>query len=164
MKKLTQIIAYLLDKYPYKQELSNARVTKMVYLADWRNSIVHNRQISDIDWYFDNYGPFVWDIYNEAKESCDIFNIINDTNIYGGSRKLISLNKIIDYDFISNDEMNVLDRIIESTKALNWHQFLQMVYSTYPVISSERYQKLNLAEKAEEFINKKREEILKSSH
>ena len=164
MEKLTQIISYLLDKYPYKRELSNARVTKMIYLADWRNSIIHKKQISNIDWYFDNYGPFVWDVYKNVTDNDDIFDVINDTNMYGVGKRILFLNKKIDCNLLSEDDINVLDRIIESTKALNWNQFIRLVYSTYPVISSERYKKLNLAEKAEEFINKKNEEALKSAH
>ena len=31
---LRDIVAYVCKNYPYKDELSNARVTKMVYLAD----------------------------------------------------------------------------------------------------------------------------------
>jgi len=34
MKKLANIIAYLSSNYPHKNELSKARLTKLVYLAD----------------------------------------------------------------------------------------------------------------------------------
>ncbi len=49
MANLKDIIAYILQNYPSnkKHELSNARVTKMVYLADWRNCLRSKGQVSD---------------------------------------------------------------------------------------------------------------------
>ncbi len=51
MAALKDIIAYYCDRYPHKEELSKARLTKMVYLADWKSAIVHGKQISDIKWF-----------------------------------------------------------------------------------------------------------------
>ena len=70
MANLKDIIAYILQNYPsnMKHELLNARVTKMVYLADWRNCVRSKGQVSDIKWYFDNFGPFVWDVKKAAEE------------------------------------------------------------------------------------------------
>lgn len=154
MKKLTQIIAYILDKYPYKDELSNARVTKMIYLSDWRNAILNRAQLSDINWYFDNHGPFVWDVLNEVSNNNTIFTVCNGINMYGGSKRKFSINKKIDYNLLSDQDIKVIDKIIETTKSLNWNQFIQLVYSTYPIASSERYTNLNLIEKADEFLKK----------
>ena len=49
MANLKDIIAYILQNYPsnMKHELSNARVTKMIYLADWRNCLRSKGQVSD---------------------------------------------------------------------------------------------------------------------
>lgn len=163
MKKLTQIIAYLLDNYPNKQELSNARVTKMVYLADWRNALINKRQLSGISWYFDNHGPFVWDIYNEVAENSEIFSIKEDKNFYGKAKRLFSLDKKIDFDLLNEKDKSVLDKIIESTKSLTWNQFIQLVYSTYPIVSTERYTSLDLTAKAEDFYKKKAVQSFASS-
>ena len=74
--ELKYIMYYIIKNYPnqLKQELSNARLTKTVYLADWKQAIIKHRQISDIKWYFDNYGPFVNDIKHEAESRIN-FNI-----------------------------------------------------------------------------------------
>jgi len=64
MAAITDILAYILNRYPHAQEMSNARITKMVYLADWKHAIDSHRQISSINWVFNNYGPFVWDVKN----------------------------------------------------------------------------------------------------
>ena len=46
---------------------------------------------------------------------------------------------------------STIDLIIEKTKGLYWQQFINFVYSTYPIITSERYTHLNLVEKAENY-------------
>ena len=44
MAKLVDVVGYLCEHYPHKAELSKARLTKMVYLADW--NLLSNETIS----------------------------------------------------------------------------------------------------------------------
>lgn len=155
MAKLKDILIYILEKYPHKEELSNARLTKLVYLADWNNSIHTGNQISTINWYFDNHGPFVWDIYEEVNKHKDIFNINITENMYGKEKKLITLKRIENYQ-LSENEKNSINKVIEATKDLYWNDFINAVYSTYPILTTEKYNSLNLRNKAEEFNNKKK--------
>lgn len=152
MAALKDIIAYILKVYPHKFELSNARVTKMIYLADWRHAITSSCQVSPISWYFNNYGPFVWDVKDTALANPELFDVQETTNAYGDSKILLSLK---DDDYIlqlSEEERKSIDHVIEKTKALNWNSFIRLVYSTYPIASSERYTHLNLEEKASEYL------------
>ena len=75
-KKLLNVVTYLVKNYPVEDHLSNARVTKMVYLADWFHALNHQKQITSIKWYFDNYGPFVWDI-KDLVEEYDALSLIH---------------------------------------------------------------------------------------
>ena len=54
MAKLVDVIAYIIKRYPSSlaDELSNARLTKLVYLSDWKNCLTNDRPISSINWYF----------------------------------------------------------------------------------------------------------------
>ena len=76
MEKLKNIIAYFCTNYPYQKELSKARLVKMLYLADWKNSIENGRQLTDTKWIFNQYGPYVNDIIDYLK-SDKRFEIIN---------------------------------------------------------------------------------------
>jgi len=154
MAKLQDILIYILKEYPHKNELSNARLTKIVYLSDWYNAIHNHKKISNIKWYFDNYGPFVWDIYKEV-ESNDIFKVEFTQNFFGKEKKLITLNKSAKYN-LENKEIKSINKIIEATKTLNWDEFINMVYSTYHILTTEKYNYINLEHKAEEF-NRKRD-------
>lgn len=151
MAQLKEIMAYVLSNYPIKSELSNARVTKIIYLADWHQAINYNRQISPIDWYFDNYGPFVWDVYKEAKRQDNLFCLNDTMNMFGQLKTLLSLKNKNYTSALTKQEKESLDHIINVTRSLNWNGFIKLVYSTYPITSSERYSSLDLLQKAKEY-------------
>lgn len=144
MNDLAYVMAYFCKNYPHKNEISNARLTKMVYLADLFSVETRNIPITKIKWYFDNYGPYVDSIKNEA-ENNPIFEAINNETIYGTPKLQIKLtdnslnlpNESRDYDYI-------LDKVIQETKHLNWNDFIRHVYNTNPVKQARRYSYLNL--------------------
>lgn len=150
MAKLEDAIAYILREYPYKDELSNARVTKMLYLADWHNYIRGKAPVTAIDWYFDNYGPFVWDV-RKAVRASDIMDIEPTVNYFGAPKDQFVLRNKSYKPKLSADERAALDHVITETMSLTWPSFIKLVYSTYPVASSERYTRLDLAAKAKEY-------------
>lgn len=151
MAKLQDILVYLLANYPIKSELSNARVTKMVYLADWKHAIETGGQMSPINWFFNNYGPFVWDVKDTVEANPELFSLRTDTNFYGQPKLLIDLREEPYAPSLSNSERQALDHVIATTKQMDWASFIQLVYSTYPVVKSPRYSSLNLAQYAAEY-------------
>ena len=150
MANLKDIVYYLVDNYPYKRVLFNARITKMVYLADWYSANVYNKQISDVSWIFNNYGPYVDDILKMAMDNPDIFSVKEVENNYGASKRLISTTATYEPD-LTNDEKQSLDFVINITKQKTWGQFITFVYSTYPIVVSERYSSLDLIALAKEY-------------
>lgn len=146
---LKYIMLYICKNYPHKNELSNARLTKMIYLADWKNVLKNKEQISNIKWIFNHYGPFVNDVLEEAYNNPDIFNVTSEPNMYGHIKQVINCCNNIDIDLnkiFPIDIKNNLDVIIDKTKSKTWNQFIQYVYSTYPVLTSEKGTELNLIE------------------
>lgn len=143
-------MAYICKNYPHEDELSNARVTKMVYLADWRSAIKRRQQITDITWQFNHYGPFVYDIRDVAKED-PAFEIVPTQNMYGSHKELIKVSSDVEYPSLDDEEIDVLDFVLDQTSKINWADFIKLVYSTYPVIAQERYTKLDLVDLAEEY-------------
>ncbi len=137
-------------------ELSNARVTKMLYLADWKQAITNRTQITPINWYFDNYGPFVYDVKNEAEGDKELFEVVDTVNFFGTPKVML---KIKDKNYepaeLTNNEITALNHVINETKILGWNSFIKLVYSTYPITSSNRYSFLNLVEKAQEYQTQK---------
>lgn len=151
MVNLIDIILYILKFYPHKDELSNARLTKMIYLADWRSAYDYGKQITNIEWYFDNYGPFVHDVEKTIEEHSDKIATVLTRNIFGKKKilyKLIDANTNIT---LPQNVDQIVSTIIDLTKGLYWDQFINFVYSTYPIVTSERYTYLNLVGKAKSY-------------
>lgn len=146
MATIQDVAAYFCQNYPHSHELSKTRLTKLVYLADWFSAEKHGCQITCINWYFDNYGPYVEDVINTIEQNKSVFQIDRVTNIYGSEKMLISINPEtrLSFDSISRQDREILDDVIEKTRHLYWKPFLKFVYSTKPIAESDRYQALNL--------------------
>ncbi|WP_081615167.1 Panacea domain-containing protein [Dietzia sp. UCD-THP] len=150
-RKIELMLAYLCEKYPHKHELSKARITKMLYLSDWRASITKGRQLTSISWKFNHYGPYVEDAIDIADRS-DLLKIEETANMYGQPKTLFSrTGKVADFTMLSGDERRILDHVIKSTRDLYWNDFISLVYKTYPIVSSERGTALDLPSLAKEY-------------
>jgi len=141
---------YICINYPHPNELSNARLTKMVYLSDWRHAVKNGEPITDIKWVFNHYGPFVDDVKNEAEEN-SAFKIDTVENYYGNPKRLISVVSKDKDTSLSDSEKATIDRVIDITKKKYWDDFIKLVYSTFPVMSQKRHSILDLKELAAEY-------------
>lgn len=146
---LEKIIAYICQEYPYKDELSDARLTKMVYLTDWFSLLVNDQQATEINWVFNHYGPYVSDVYEAAKDNGN-FVVKNKTTIYGNNKKIIN--------YVGEASINlepliksVIDTVIDKNKSMYFNDFIDYVYSTYPVKNNDRYSILDLPMLAKEY-------------
>lgn len=155
MNKLRSIMAYIATKYPHKNELSKARLTKLVYLSDWFSSLLDEKQMTDIDWLFNHYGPYVDDVYDIASKDSD-FSIKPEKTIYGGDKFVISFNGNLNSTELTDREKAIIDTIIEKTKTMYFNDFITYVYATYPVSSNERYSHMDLVTLAKEYKSQKR--------
>lgn len=149
MKKLKNIISYLVLNYPKKNELSKARLTKMIYLSDWFSAILMHKQITNISWLFNHFGPDSNDIIKEIEED-SLFEIKEEATSLGNFKTLISYSGDISTIEISIKEQIILDLVIQKTKDLYYNDFIDYVYSTYPIQSSKRYSNLHLVELAKQ--------------
>lgn len=150
MAELADIIGYLCERYPHKSELSKARLTKMVYLADWKSAIEHDRQLTDIEWFFNNYGPYVDDIWLTAFQD-ERFNLDHGQNVYGGVKETISLKKPFTPESLSIEDKRILDHVVTQTERLYWNDFMKLVYSTHPVLTGTRGEHLDLDAAAQKY-------------
>lgn len=154
MARLRDVIAYLCENYPHRSELSNARLTKIIYLADWKSAIERDTQLTEIQWFFNHYGPYVDDVI-EVAENDPAFDVKQTFNMYGEYKEVISLKNGVDYPTLEEDDKAILDFVIDSSASKNWDQFIRLIYSTYPVLTQSRFAKLNLVELAHEYEEKR---------
>ncbi len=149
---LKMLMAYFCKYYPYKDDISKARLNKMIYLADWKSAIESGNQLSNIHWLYNNYGPYVNEIVNLAQND-DWFVIYNTYNNLGHKKNIIYINnEVQDSNIIlSAEDKKYVNFVIDSTQSLSWSNFIRLVYSTYPIISSTKKEYLNLVELAHQY-------------
>lgn len=144
MAQIQDIAAYLCGRYPHKHELSKTRLTKLVYLADWKSVQKTGHQMSPIKWFFHNFGPYVDDVVESVKGD-PRFHIEYTRNFYGDEKMLISLKPRTDYrKNLSSTDVEILDHVIKDTSEMYWNDFLRHVYSTPPIAKTDRYETLDL--------------------
>lgn len=150
MNELINLIIYIFKNYPKVDELSKPRLVKLIYLIDWKHTVVNGIKATSIEWYFNHYGPYVETVIDLIKDNPDIFNVETRINAYGGVSdkiKLISKQEVQ----IENSVKESADFIISNTSQMNWTNFIDLVYSTYPIKTNSKYTHLNLVEEARKF-------------
>jgi Protein of unknown function (DUF4065) len=152
MATVRDVIAYLCARYPHKGDLSKARLAKMVYLADWRSALERRRQVTDVEWEFNYYGPYVNDIVSSARAD-SAFDVQQTVNICGGPKEIVRVRSDVEYPSLTEEDTRILDIVIASVAAKSWDDFIRLVYSTYPIVTQPRFSKLNLVELAEQYKN-----------
>ncbi|WP_437597596.1 Panacea domain-containing protein [Sorangium sp. So ce590] len=158
---LAEVVAYLCRHYPHQSELSKARVTKMVYLTDWRSAIKRGHQVTSTQWYFNWYGPYVEDVWNVAKGNPQYFVVVDTVNFFGGQKQLIHTKREPKYETLTDKDKEIIDFVIEATKGKNWDDFIKLVYSTFPCVSQPKGSKLDLVDLAARY--KKVQPMLRES-
>lgn len=144
--KLRSIVRYIVKNYPYPDELTKTRITKLVYLIDWENIKKNNKQITNINWYFDHYGPYVSDVLDEADKD-DCIRVESTTSNFGTIKYIVrpKIDKTeLLYDNLTDDEISIIEKVIQDTKSFSWNKFIDYVYSTEPIKESDRYNSLDL--------------------
>ncbi|CAH1563171.1 SocA family protein [Vibrio sp. MMG022] len=152
MNNLQRIVAYLCCNYPYGSELSKARLTKLVYLADWFSALADERTLTDIEWVFNHYGPYVDDVVDSVSRH-NSFNIERTQTMYGSDKWVISYDgDREELDSLDERTKEILNLVITNTQTMYFNSFIDYVYSTYPVRAQNRYAHLDLVELANEYL------------
>lgn len=153
MSIVSEIAAYFCENYPHKSELSKARLTKLVYLADWEAAKRDGKQLTNIKWYFHNFGPYVDDVIDEVVNDSR-FEVLTSTNFYGDNKTTIGISQSAKSKIeLSANQAEILDKVISDTRSMYWNDFINHVYSTEPVANTVRYSDLDLVGTASKLKN-----------
>ena len=148
---LKQLMLCILAKYPHPDDMSNSRLTKTVFLCDWKSCLESGYVVSGVDWYFDHYGPYVDDVIDLAKNDTD-FLVVNIQTEHGKNKSLVRLagDGLSHYSLSSLDEACV-DFVIGLTEDKKYDEFINLIYSLYPVITSPKFGRIDLVKKAMDY-------------
>lgn len=147
MEKIRDVVLYIFKNYPRPEELSKPRFVKMIYLADWKSCLLFDKQMTSIEWFYNHYGPYVNEIVDSLRGDSD-FHI----ELRGENKEIVKPVKNAKYSKeLSQESKDVLDFVISKTYPLEWDEFYQLVYSTYPIVTKPKYSKLDLAKLSKEY-------------
>ena len=133
-------------------ELSKARLTKEVFLVDWFSCIKFVVQATNIDWYFNHYGPYVEDVILVAQDMTDYFLVEQIASTDNSTWTKIKMRDDINLNDTGNKELfDLISKMIEKTADMSYPAFLNFVYGTFPIVSSQKYSKLPLVELSERY-------------
>src|SRR5690242_9497793 len=75
MADVRDVLVYFFTHYPKRGDLSIARLTRMVYLADWRSAILYRKQITPLEWQYGDYGleaPGIMDCISSDRRAFEL--------------------------------------------------------------------------------------------
>ncbi len=150
--QLRDVIRYFVQNYPYSDDLTKTRLTKMVYLTDWFSAQQNKRTVTDIVWFFDHYGPYVTDVIDCASRDKEL-KVKSSSTVYGTPKTLIATKHpeaSIDIPSLNDDDERLMQKVIDETKNFSWTKFIDYVYSTWPFVTQQRYSELDLVKLARE--------------
>lgn len=147
---LETLIAYICKTYPRPDDLSKARLNKIIYLADWKACLTKGEQISSISWKYNHYGPYVEDVITEVRKSAILF-CVEKATIFGTPKEVITCTA--DYEITLGEPAgSTIDEVIADTANMNWSSFIDLVYSTYPIVTQPKHSQLNLKALAKQYV------------
>ncbi len=151
MTTLLDVMVYICQHYPRKDDLSTSRLTKMIYLADWRGAIDLDRPVTNTVWLYGFYGPDTVNVVNAARANPSLFSVRLVPNAYSGPKEVIALKPRARPPQLGSEDRRILDIVIHTTLNMNWAELVRFVYSTYPMLSQQRGSVLPLRKLAREY-------------
>lgn len=148
---LINIINFILSEQTNRSGISISKLTKIIYLIDWRSSITIGRQITDLQWHANIHGPYTKTILEESQKEKNII-ITTTINELGNKKTFLTLEHSRKPE-LNRDIIDTINFVLDATKNKINRDLEKLVDSTYPIVSSEKYSELDLTQKAMEYKN-----------
>lgn len=151
MSNTKQAIVYLLHQHPKKENLYLEQLAKILYLIDWKHTLEAARPYTDLQWVYESSGPWSDELDKIAQD--DDLEVIR--NAYRRNYDIIRLRHPGELSVsLGETAINVIGHIIRETVNLNIDEFNKLVYSTYPMVTTQRSHTINLLKAAREYKTK----------
>lgn len=138
------IFSYIYKHYPTDYVLDLDRLTKLVFLADWKASISLGKAITDVQWEIVNSEP-----------QMDRSSLRKVVDFIGTRDKKISIGniEITFLKVIKPNQRGIIDFVIEATKDKTDAELAQLVNSTFPALTQDETDAINLPKLAKHYSN-----------
>jgi hypothetical protein len=154
MASVRDVVGYFcLHHSVQRTGMSLARLTKMVYLADWKSALDRGRTITDppIPWKFDYCGPTSNAIIESIEKDRSFVVKRSVHKETGESFELVSVLASLNIPSLSSADQQILNFVLEKAANRSWADFIRLVYSTFPIITQGRFANLDLVKLAQRY-------------
>jgi hypothetical protein len=145
MCTIKEVLRYTISRYDSKNDLTLGRLIQIIYLADWKASIDRSRQITDVKWKMINGEPKMDD--SSLGEVIDFLEISSKGETLGSLFQSFYERKLKKTK-LSQSEKAILDFVIEKANFKSSDEFVQLIHSTFPSLTLDKSDKLNLPDLA----------------
>lgn len=157
MAQIKDLVAGFFQCLPVRAEISEERLAKLVYLADWKHAIQNDgRQITELKWYFDSYGPYASQVFDIVHRS-PIFRTRQLSKEWEDSQFVVAL---FDHSYdptLKPSERDAIRHVTSVAAARSWGELIKLVSSTYPILAGPRYEFINMPAMAKAYVQLMRE-------
>lgn len=134
-EKFIQVVARIFKSYQALGELSPFMLVFILYLIDWKSTLIKGKQLSDIKWkYIDE------SFANDTIEK--INNRIFKDGVFDHRKVKINLKK---------EDIAIIDELVNKSLNLDSEKFIKLVFSTYPMYKEVKGINLDLSVLAKEY-------------
>jgi hypothetical protein len=148
MCKLTDVLTYIFDTYSSKEyPISPLRLINILYLADWKAALSMGKTLSGIQWSIVDSKPKV--------DESTLSEIVESVERGGRKFGFSILGRIHRYstNIPSRRERKALDFVLDFAKNQSDEALYLMVKSTYPTITQDESDIVDLTHLAHEYEN-----------
>ena len=159
MATLKDLVALVISEYPKPEDLTRARLEKLIYLADVEWAWRYGDKLTDIDWIYNDYGPFVHacDPPTGELEGEGSVKIHYDQTVFGNDKRWHQwIGSEKEVGGVTPEEINVIRSVIKETWRFQFGRFVEYVYSTPPMVQANQYERHDIVRT----MTKQRREIL----
>lgn len=149
---------YLRHAFQPLQLIPKELLVELLYLADWRSALEKGNQVSDIVWRLNFNGIDCHPIDEAARLPYSPIGIVRASQLvperrreFGDAEVVVLSDHVPDIGLLSIDGVIELDFALDQFGQLGAHEFINLVYSTYPVLKAVPLQELDLVSFAREY-------------
>ena len=150
MNSTLSACAYIIEELDFPVSL--VRLNYVLYLCDWKSTIIYKEAITNSNWKNTSIGPYSEEIYSTIIANKDIFtfNEVEDEDVLTSRVSVLPVN-VFWRNGLKKFQIDVIDFTLKKIIGLNYVEFISLINSTYPVIRSENEETLDLLKLAKKY-------------
>jgi hypothetical protein len=142
MSKFEQVAHFFVSRFP---GMGVVKLTRGMYLTDWRAAILLHNTITGMQWKLGEYGPEARELFSFLKTTA-ILRVEADKEGY----TQLNIADSHEYDF-SKSEIDILEFVVNTLNEKQGNDLIRLINSTFPVIATNIGAEMNMTQLASEY-------------